>query len=61
MLLALSTKWSERVNNACVSLELIGMVTLTVLLLVVAAVRATWTAEPVQQGSHCGRRVLELR
>jgi amino acid transporter len=38
-LLALSTKWSERVNNGAVSLELIGMVTLTVLLLVVAAVR----------------------
>jgi amino acid transporter len=38
-LLALSTKWSERVNNGAVSLELIGMVTLTALLLIVAAVR----------------------
>jgi amino acid transporter len=39
VLLALSTKWSERVNNGAVSLELIGMVTLTLLLLIVAAVR----------------------
>lgn len=39
VLLALSTKWTERVNNGAVSLELVGMVTLTVLLLVVAAVR----------------------
>jgi amino acid transporter len=39
LLVALSTPWAERVNNAFVSLELIGMVTLTVLLLVVAAVR----------------------
>jgi amino acid transporter len=39
LLVATSTRWSERVNNTAVSLELIGMVTLTVLLLVVAAVR----------------------
>jgi amino acid transporter len=39
VLLALSTKWSDRVNNGAVSLELIGMVTLTLLLLIVAAVR----------------------
>ena len=38
-LVAFSTPWAERVNNTFVSLELIGMVTLTVLLLVVAAVR----------------------
>src|SRR5262245_9060717 len=38
-LVAFSTPWAERVNNAFVSLELIGMVTLTVLLLVVAAFR----------------------
>jgi amino acid transporter len=43
-LLALSTKWSERVNNGAVSLELIGMVTLTLLLLVVAAVRGDMDA-----------------
>jgi len=34
-----STRWSERVNNVAVSAELIGMVTLTLLLLVVGAVR----------------------
>jgi amino acid transporter len=39
VLLALSTKWSERVNNGAVTLELIGMVSLTLLLLIVAAVR----------------------
>jgi amino acid transporter len=39
LLVALSTPWAERVNNTFVSLELIGMVTLTVLLLVVAAAR----------------------
>ena len=38
-LVAFSTPWAERVNNTFVSLELIGMVTLTVLLLIVAAVR----------------------
>ncbi|MET0451889.1 MAG: amino acid permease [Mycobacterium sp.] len=43
-LLALSTKWSERVNNGAVSLELIGMIALTVLLLVVAAVRGDMDA-----------------
>src|SRR5262245_36074012 len=39
VLVGFSTPWAERVNNAFVSLELIGMVTLTVLLLIVAAVR----------------------
>ncbi|MBE1583588.1 amino acid permease [Nonomuraea angiospora] len=34
-----STRWSEKVNNTAVSAELAGMVLLTVLLLVVAAVR----------------------
>ncbi|KMO77797.1 Putrescine importer PuuP [Mycolicibacterium obuense] len=38
-LVALSTPWAERVNNGLVTLELIGMALLTVLLLVVAAVR----------------------
>ena len=38
-LVAFSTPWAERVNNTLVSLELIGMVALTVLLLIVAAVR----------------------
>ena len=44
VLLALSTKWSQRFNNGAVSLELIGMVTLTVLLLVVAAARGDMDA-----------------
>jgi amino acid transporter len=44
LLLALSTKWSQRFNNGAVSLELIGMVTLTVLLLIVAAVRGDMDA-----------------
>ncbi|TGD90650.1 amino acid permease [Mycolicibacterium sp. CH28] len=39
LLVGLSTPWAERVNNSFVSLELIGMVALTVLLVVVAAVR----------------------
>ncbi|MDG4667697.1 amino acid permease [Mycobacterium sp. 236(2023)] len=39
LLVALSTPWAERVNNSLVTLELIGMATLTVLLLVVAAIR----------------------
>ena len=39
LLVGLSTPWAERVNNTFVSLELIGMVALTVLLIVVAAVR----------------------
>lgn len=39
LLVAFSTPWAERVNNGFVTLELIGMVALTVLLLVVAAVR----------------------
>ncbi|WNG91229.1 amino acid permease [Mycobacterium sp. ITM-2016-00318] len=39
LLVGFSTPWAERVNNTFVSLELIGMVTLTVLLLIVAAVR----------------------
>ncbi|MCV7225500.1 amino acid permease [Mycolicibacterium komossense] len=43
-LLALSTKWSQRFNNGAVTLELIGMVALTVLLLIVAAVRGDMDA-----------------
>ncbi len=39
LLVGLSTPWAERVNNAAVSAELVGMLLLTVLLLVVAAVR----------------------
>src|SRR6478609_7294858 len=39
LLVGLSTPWAERVNNTFVSLELVGMVALTVLLLIVAAVR----------------------
>ncbi|WP_048633332.1 amino acid permease [Mycolicibacterium aurum] len=39
LLVAFSTPWAERVNNSLVTLELIGMVALTALLLVVAAVR----------------------
>lgn len=39
LLVAFSTPWAERVNNGLVTLELIGMVALTALLLVVAAVR----------------------
>ncbi|WP_238009105.1 amino acid permease [Dactylosporangium sp. AC04546] len=39
VLIATSTRWTQRVNNTAVSAELIGMVVLTVLLLVVAAVR----------------------
>lgn len=39
LLVALSTPWAERVNNGFVTLELIGMVALTALLLVVAAIR----------------------
>jgi amino acid transporter len=39
LLVGFSTPWAERVNNTFVSLELIGMVALTVLLLIVAAVR----------------------
>jgi amino acid transporter len=39
LLVATSTKWTEKVNNVAVSAELIGMVALTVLLLVVAAIR----------------------
>jgi len=39
LLVGFSTPWAERVNNSFVTLELIGVVALTVLLLVVAAVR----------------------
>lgn len=38
-LVAMSTKWTEKVNSTAVSLELIGMIVLTVLLFVVASVR----------------------
>src|SRR6478752_3370273 len=40
LLVGFSTPWAERVNNTFVSLELIGMVALTALLLVVAAARS---------------------
>lgn len=39
LLAGTSTRWAEKVNNAAVTAELIGMVTLVVLLFVVAAVR----------------------
>jgi amino acid transporter len=39
LLVGFSTPWAERVNNGFVTLELIGMTALTVLLLIVAAVR----------------------
>lgn len=39
LLVAFSTPWAERVNNSLVTLELIGMAALTVLLLVLAALR----------------------
>ncbi|MFD0855395.1 amino acid permease, partial [Actinomadura adrarensis] len=39
LLIGGSTRWTEKVNNGAVSAELVGMVALTVLLLVVAAVR----------------------
>lgn len=39
LLVGFSTPWAERVNNSLVTLELVGMALLTVLLLVVAAVR----------------------
>lgn len=39
LLVAFSTPWAERVNNSLVTLELVGMVALTVLLFVVAGVR----------------------
>lgn len=39
LLVATSTTWTERVNNVAVTAELIGMLLLTILLLVVAAVR----------------------
>jgi amino acid transporter len=39
ILVAGSTKWSQRVNNVAVSAELIGMLLLTVLLLIVGAAR----------------------
>ncbi|MBU2664833.1 amino acid permease [Actinoplanes bogorensis] len=40
LLIGLSQRWTEKVNNTAVSAELIGMVLLTVLLLVVAAIRS---------------------
>lgn len=39
LLVAMSTRWSERVNNVAVSAELIGMTLLTILLLVVGLIR----------------------
>lgn len=44
VLVGTSTRWSERVNNTAVSAELLGMAALTVLLLVVAAVRGEMDA-----------------
>jgi amino acid transporter len=38
LLVAYSTRWSERINNFAVSVELIGMVALVVLLLIVGAI-----------------------
>ncbi len=61
-LVALSTPWAERVNNAFVSLELIGMVTLTVLLLDRGrGARGHGLLEPGQQGRRARRRLLEFR
>lgn len=45
LLVGLSTPWAERVNNTAVSAELVGMILLTVLLLVVAAVRGRMDAD----------------
>lgn len=39
LLVGFSTPWAERVNNSLVTLELIGMAALTVLLVIVAAIR----------------------
>jgi amino acid transporter len=39
MLVSQSTRWTERVNNVAVTAELIGMVALTALLFIVAAIR----------------------
>jgi amino acid transporter len=39
LLVALSTPWAERVNNGLVTMELVGMVALTALLFIIAAVR----------------------
>src|ERR1700755_2295462 len=44
LLVGMSTKWSERVNSAAVSAELIGMLALTVLLLVVGFIRGDMNA-----------------
>ena len=61
-LVAFSTPWAERVNNTLVSLELIGMVALTVLLLIVAAVRGHMDFSNLfKQGRRARRRFLELR
>src|SRR6202030_4309411 len=38
LLVAYSTRWSERINNFAVSVELIGMVVLVVLLLIVGVI-----------------------
>ena len=62
LLVGFSTPWAERVNNTFVSLELVGMVALTVLLLIVAVVRGTVRRlESVQHGRHPRRGLLELR
>src|SRR5260370_4324951 len=51
-LVATSTRWTERINNVAVSAELGGMVALTVLLLVVAAIRPQ--NHPATLSSHSG-------
>lgn len=45
VLLALSTRWTEKVNNAAVTGELIGMIALVVLLFAVATVRSDLTID----------------
>ena len=52
LLVAFSTRWTERVNNVAVSAELGGMVALSVLLLVVAAIRHQ--SHPANLFSHGG-------
>lgn len=51
-LVATSTRWTERINNVAVSAELGGMAALTVLLLVVAAIRHQ--SHPASLFSHGG-------
>ncbi len=46
LLILFSTRWSTRVNNAAVGTEVIGIVGLTVLLLIVGAVRGLFSTGP---------------